>query len=311
MDNSILEYYRTHSPITDPGKYGYLYDNLPGDLHGMIAIIQGQMIHRLAVQQFGVTLTRESRSEQRLRTMQQRLNRMMELDPSPLTEERDPKEKQVGMCRDFAVFLTSILRHKGIPARMRVGFAEYLGEEQIYKSDHWITEYWSEGLARWVLADPDVGGVPLGMLPVKDGCNLHDLRYNKDFFVAGSAWKLAREGKVRSDLFRYSGRWKGFPCIRGNLLHDFQSLNKLELGLFDYWDELHIKSESKMTVEDKATLDKVASLTYDPDANFYELTAYFAELPRTRRIYAKLNQIGVIGDGELANSDELKPSGMN
>jgi len=310
MDTAILEYYRTHSPITDPGEYAYLYDNLPDDLHGMIAIIQGQMIHRLAVKQFGVTLTRESRSEQRLRTMHQRLERLMELDPSPLTAERTPKEKQVGLCRDFAVFLVSILRHKGVPARMRVGFADYLGEQSKYKGDHWITEYWNDDLERWVLADPDVGGVPLGMIPVKDGCNLHNLRYDKDFYVAGSAWKLAREGKVRSDLFRYSGRWKGFPCIRGNLLHDFQSLNKLEMGLFDYWDDLHLKPETKMTVEDKAVLDKVAELTSKPDANFEELQTYFAEMPRTQRIYAKLRQLGVIDDVELASTNDLKPSGM-
>jgi len=310
MNESILEYYRQHSPITNPGEYAYLYDNLPDGLHELIAIIQGQMIHRLAVQHFGVTLTRESRGEQRLRTMRQRLGRMMELDPSPLTVERDPKEKQVGMCRDFAVFLVSLLRYKGIPARMRVGFADYLGKESKFKGDHWITEYWNAAQARWVLADPDVGGVPLGTIPVKDGCNLHDLRPDKDFYVAGSAWKLAREGKVRSDLFRYSGRWKGFPCIRGNLLHDFQALNGLELALFDYWDELHYKAETKLTPEDKATLDKVADLTVDPDANFEELRAYFEELPRTRRIYAKLYQLGILGNGHLASTENLKPSGI-
>ena len=310
MNKSILEYYRQHSPITDPGEYAYLYDNLPDGLHELIAIIQGQMIHRLAVQQFGVTLTRESRGEQRLRTMQQRLARMMELDPSPLTVERDPKEKQVGMCRDFAVFLVSLLRQKGIPARMRVGFADYSGKESKFKGDHWITEYWNADQARWVLADPDVGGVPLGTIPVKDGCNLHDLQADKDFYVAGSAWKLAREGKVRSDLFRYSGRWKGFPCIRGNLLHDFQALNGWELALFDYWDELHYKAETKLTPEDKATLDRVADLTVDPDANFNELRAYFEELPRTKRIYAKLYQLGILGNGQLASTESLKPSGI-
>ncbi len=310
MNTTVLDYYRTHSPITDPGELAHLYDNLPDDLHGIIAIIQGQMIHRLGVQQFGVTLTRESRAEQRLRTMIQRLNRMMELNPSPLTVEREPKEKQVGLCRDFAVFLVSILRHKGIPARMRVGFADYLDTKSQFKGDHWITEYWNADQARWVLADPDVGGVPLGMIPVKEGCNLHDIRRDKDFYVAGSAWKLAREGRVRSDLFRYSGRWKGFPCIRGNLLHDLQALNKLEMGLFDYWDELHLKPEIQMTVKDKAVLDKVAELTYHPETYFEEMQSFFAEMPRTQRIYAKLRHLGVIDDMELASSDELKPSGI-
>jgi len=310
MNTTILDYYQKHSPITDPGEFAYLYDDLPDGLHELIAVIQGQMIHRLAAQQFGVTLTSESRGEQRLRTMQQRLKRIMELDPSPLTVAREPSEKQVGMCRDFAVFLVSLLRHKGIPARMRVGFADYLGKESKFKGDHWITEYWHTDQARWVLADPDVGGVPLGMIPVKDGCNLHDLRQNQDFYVAGSAWKLARQGKVRPDMFRYSGRWKGFPCIRGNLLHDFQALNGLELALFDYWDELHYKSESKLTPEDKASLDKIAELTIEPDAKFDELQAYFNQLPRTKRIYAKLQQLGVLGNGKLADTAELKPSGI-
>jgi excinuclease ABC subunit A len=310
MTDNILDYYRTHSPITDPGEYAYLYDNLPDGLHELIALIQGQMIHRLAAPNLGVTLTRESRGEQRLRTMQQRLARIAELDPNPLTVEREPKEKQVGLCRDFAVFLVSLLRHKGIPARMRVGFADYLGKENKFKADHWITEYRNDERGRWVLADPDVGGVPLGTIPVRDGINFHDLKRDEDFYVAGSAWKLAREGKVRPDLFRYSGRWKGFPCIRGNLLHDFQALNGLELALFDYWDELHYKSESKMTPEDKAILDKVAALTINPDANFSELRAFFDELPRTQRIYAKLRQLGIIGDGVLASTNELKPSGI-
>jgi hypothetical protein len=50
--------------------------------------------------------------------MQQRLERILELDPAPLTVPRDPSERQIALCRDFAVFLTSILRHKGIPARL-------------------------------------------------------------------------------------------------------------------------------------------------------------------------------------------------
>ncbi|HBX71116.1 MAG TPA: hypothetical protein DEH25_17495, partial [Chloroflexi bacterium] len=123
MKQTVLDFYRQHSRITDPGEYATLYDNLPDGLHELIAIIQGQMIHRLAADKFGVTLTSESRGEQRLRTMQQRLACITELDPNPLTIARKPKEKQVGLCRDFAVFLVSLLRHKGIPARMRVGFA--------------------------------------------------------------------------------------------------------------------------------------------------------------------------------------------
>ena len=293
--DEILDYYRQHSPISDPGKYAYLYNDLPDDIHKLIDIIQGQLLHRLAAEHLGVTLTRQSRGEQRLRTMQQRLARIAELDPLPLTSIREPKERQVGVCRDFAVFLTSILRHQNIPARMRVGFAEYIKPDSPYKGDHWITEYWDEVKSRWMLADADV--------------LLVDIQRDAQFYAAGAAWKLARAGTVRSDLFRFSGRWKGFPCIRGNLLHDFQALNKMELGVFDYWDDLHTKAESALSVDDKTTLDRIAELSADPNDSFKELRALFDELPRTQRIYAKLRQLGVIEDVELANTDELKPSG--
>jgi excinuclease ABC subunit A len=309
MNPSILNYYIPQSPITDPGPYAHLYNDLPDGVHALVKLIQGQMMHRNAAEHYGVTLTQGSRGEMFLRTMQQRLERITELSSEPLTSPREPRERQVGKCRDFAVFLVSLLRHKGIPARMRVGFAEYLYPDKPFKADHWITEYWDAEADRWLLVDPDVGGLENNSLPLPPGCDLFDLRRDKDFFVAGSAWRLARSGKISSTLFRYSGRWKGFPCIRGDLLHDFQALNRLELALWDYWDELHTKSETSLTVEDKAILDRVAELTTDPDAHFDDLRAYFDALPRTQRIYAKLRQLGVIEDVPLVDAGNLQLSG--
>jgi excinuclease ABC subunit A len=295
--NTILEYYQSHSPITNPGVFSYLYEDLPDDIPTLVEIINGQLLHRLAADHFGVNLTRQSRAEQHLRTMEQRLERLISLDPSPLTISREPRDRQIGVCRDYAVFLTSLLRHKNIPARMRVGFAEYLKPDEVFKIDHWITEYWDGEAKRWILVDPDV--------------QKFDINPDEDFFVAGSAWKLARSGTIRSDIFRFNGRWKGFPCIRGNLLHDFQSLNKLELGVFDYWDDLHNKAETSLSIDEKTLLDKIADLTTNPDRNFAGLQSLFDELPRTKRIYAKLQQLGIIGDSNIVNADDLKPSGIN
>ncbi len=290
------QYYQNHSPITDPGPFADLMEPLPDEVPALVEIIQGLLVHRLAAEQLGITLTTESRREQRLRTMEQRLSRIMELDPSPLVDPRVPQERQVGVCRDFAVFLTSLLRHKKIPARMRVGFAEYLDPETRYKIDHWITEYWDKRQDRWVLVDPDA---------IK-----FDIKKNIDFYPAGTAWKLARAGKVRSDLFRFNTQWKGFPCIRGNLLHDFQALNKLELGVFDYWDDLHTKADRSLTVDEKRLLDHIADLTNDPDANFDQIRTMFQTMPRTKQIFGKLRQLGLLGESTLIEPDELKPAGI-
>ncbi len=294
---TTLDFYRSHSPLTDPGSYAYLFQELPDEVPQLVDIIQGQLLHRLAAPSYGVTLTRESRREGHLRTMKQRLEKLVSLDPSPLTIPREPKERQVGMCRDFALFLTSLLRHKNLPARMRVGYADYLKPDSIYKIDHWITEYWQESSRKWVLIDSDA---------LK-----FNIKPDKDFYLAGSAWKLAREGKVRPDIFRYSGRWKGFPCIRGNLLHDFQSLNKLELGLFDFWDELQIKPEASLTIDEKRTLDQIADLSLNPEENFEALRKLFTSMPRTRRIMAKLSMLGIIDTVELTQPEDITGSEMD
>jgi excinuclease ABC subunit A len=286
----ILAYYTSQSPITDPGPHAALLDDLPADISELFAVIQGVLLHRNSAKYYGVQRTTQQNAEMGLRTMQQRLARIQELDPAPLTVPRDPSERQVALCRDFAVFLTTILRHQGIPARMRVGFAAYFPDSPWY-GDHWITEYWNADQSRWVLVDADLGGMPKDAFKKPLKCDLTNLLPDRDFYVAGSAWRLAREGKVKSTFFRYSERWKGFPCIRGNLLHDFQSLNKLEMRIFDYFDDLHRKPEHQMTVEDKA------------------LRALFDELPRTRQILAQLGLLEETRSGQPADPEALKPSG--
>ena len=43
--NEILSYYQTHSPMTDPEEYGYLYDDLPDDLEGIFKVIHNVLMH--------------------------------------------------------------------------------------------------------------------------------------------------------------------------------------------------------------------------------------------------------------------------
>ena len=106
---------------------------------------------------------------------------------------------------------------------------------------------------------------------------------------------LPRDGKVRSDLFRFNGHWKGLPCIRGNLLHDFQALNKLELGVFDYWDELHTKADSALTVDEKLVLDQIADITIDPDSHFDQIQELFQNHAPHKTYLCKTTPVGDIG----------------
>ena len=132
----LFDYFENKTTLLDRFKHDNSYPSLAPDIIELPVNPQFELglkqVNRYSeiiekrkdiAEHYGVSLTRESRAEQHLRTMEQRLERIIELDPSPLTIPRTPKEKQVGVCRDFVVFLTSLLRHNKIPARMRVGFA--------------------------------------------------------------------------------------------------------------------------------------------------------------------------------------------
>lgn len=304
----MLDFYRAQSPITDPGAYKNLYDPLPVSPDELRQIIHGLLIHRLVAGAYLVSLSPIQRNEEHLRTVQEMLERMQELDKDPLNTPRGAKDRLVGVCRDFAVLYTSMLRHKGIPARMRVGFASYLDPKKVMKYDHWITEYWDEISKRWVLADPQIDEVQAQLFEIE--VDISDLNRNRDFFVAGSAWKRARAGEVNSTCFRFSGTWKGFPCIRGNLLHDFQSLNKIELTPRDYWDSFSTKPEQELTVDDKSILDRIAELTVNPDDDFEALMGLYAELPRSKTIYDRLRTLGVVDGLEINEIDQLQESSV-
>ncbi|MEU8243218.1 transglutaminase-like domain-containing protein [Actinoplanes missouriensis] len=86
----------------------------------------------------------------------------------PLGTPCPPEQRVVGCCRDFTLFTVAALRAHGVPARSRVGFADYL--EEGFHVDHVVTE-WHDG-ARWIATDTqldpaaghpvDVTDVPLG-----------------------------------------------------------------------------------------------------------------------------------------------------
>ncbi|HUT20809.1 MAG TPA: transglutaminase domain-containing protein [Anaerolineae bacterium] len=62
---------------------------------------------------------REPNQEINLRSTEEILEAAMALDDRPLTAPRAALQRVVGNCRDYALLLTAMLRHQGIPARVR------------------------------------------------------------------------------------------------------------------------------------------------------------------------------------------------
>jgi len=104
--------------------------------------------------------------------------------------------------------------------------------------------------------------------------------------------------------------WTGWPLLRGNLLHDFQALNGLEMSLFDYLDDLHQKPQARLTAADYAVLDQVAATILKPEKNFHAIRKLFEEMPRTNVIRSHLRMIGVLGDQPVRVTDRILDSDM-
>ena len=286
MDTSLTAFSQ-QGPISDPGKYASLFDDLPTSIYDLVRIVQGVTIHVFWAERYGVKHTPERQAEVQLRTMPRRLERTLELDPRPLTEPRALEQKLVGNCRDHSLLLAAMLRHQGVPARARCGFGAYFMPN--HYEDHWVTEYWNQDQARWVLVDAQLDALQCDVMKIP----FNPLDVPRDqFLVGGAAWGLCRSGAADPEQFGIFDM-HGLGFIRGNLVRDVAALNKVELLPWDCWGV--ILSEALDDPSDLALLDEAAALTSGDVPDWERVRALYENDPRLRVDGSILSYV----DGEM------------
>ncbi|MHC5066801.1 MAG: transglutaminase domain-containing protein, partial [Planctomycetota bacterium] len=165
-------------------------------------------------------------------------------------------------CYHFAVLHCAFLRAKGVPSRARCGFAAYYRKGAWI--DHWIVEYWDHD--DWVLIDPD---------------SARDVVSPNDFHHAGRAWQLCRAGSEDPSRHGNHELW-GWDELRGSLIADVGSLNKVEVGDWETWCAwIGIEQKEQPNAELDTYLDTIAEMVSD-DGAFEELQRVFREDDRLR-----------------------------
>jgi hypothetical protein len=249
------QYYAAQSAVTDPAEYKNLYDNLPDDIPALCRVVQGLLFHMHWSDAYGIKLTEEQKAEVKIRKVTRQIKRILELDNSPLTKVRPPEKKIVGTCRDYAALLTSFLRYKGVPARMRVGFATYFTPG--HYEDHYLCQYWNEAEKRWIIVDAQIDDLQRRVLGITfDTCDLPEGL----FLPGGKAWQIYREGKTDPELFgifNVKGTW----FVGCDLIYDTMSLNKIESHPWDIWPLMPGYQQKEYSREYLKTMDNIASLT--------------------------------------------------
>lgn len=269
---STLNYFAQQGRVSNPGVHGALYEDLPTSIADLVKIVQGVTIHVFWTERYGFKAPPERMSEVQLRWMNKRLARTLELDPRPLKEARPVEKKLIGNCRDHSLLLVSILRHQGIPSRARCGFAAYFLPDHF--EDHWVVEYWNQEQRRWVLVDAQLDELQRHVLKI----DFDVLDVPRDqFIVGGKAWQMCRSGEQHADKFGIFDM-HGLGFVRGNLVRDVASLNKMELLPWDCWGV--ILKESLNDPDDLAALDEAASLSAGDVPDFDALCSRYESDPR-------------------------------
>ena len=223
---------------------------------------------------------RDLNVEYNLRSVEAMLEALLALDARPLTEARPANRRLIGNCRDFALFLTAILRHQGVPARVRSGVARYFFTNG-HLEDHFITEWWNATEGRWQYTDPQIDalqkkvcGIPLDMTDLP----------REQFLHAGWGYKELMEGRVTPEkigIFEF----KGLPYVRYKLVSDLACLNKVEVLAWEGWGIVEDLDKPELPDGDQNLLDRIAELLcrYDTDASaFSELRSLFTTHPRVQ-----------------------------
>ncbi|MGH2616787.1 MAG: transglutaminase-like domain-containing protein [Thermomicrobiales bacterium] len=254
-----ISYFAEQSAVTDPGEMASAFADLPADIPSLRRIARGLVIHYRADNPAAAGIPAARMDEINTRYAERMLRRLFALDDRPLTEERPPHKRLVGCCRDFTVLFLAMLRHLGIPARARVGFAPYF--DPGWNVDHEVAEVWDATEQRCRLMDAELADRHVDK---SDGAHLDALDLPRDrFLVAGDAWAVCRAGEADPEQFLVDpsleiAETRSWAQLRHNLIQDLAALNKMEMLL---WDEWGLLGNGNASASEQELLDRIADVT--------------------------------------------------
>jgi len=260
--------YPRHSRWTDPGRFAAHLDILTSNPSALPGIVGGLVLHPLFAP------AGSDISETSLRSAAEILAAVLNRDGRPLDRPREASKRVIGTCRNYALIACAILRQHRVPARLRVGFADYFTPS--LWEDHWLCEY-HDGDA-WRLLDAELTPEICQHLtiPFDPADVLRDR-----FLTAGLAWQALRRGEYDPARFGVSfvglaGLW----FVAGSLLRVLTALGMEEMMPWDYWGPARdFRPDSAIPSEWLDRLDNLAEGFACAPSTYDEVQAIVAAHP--------------------------------
>lgn len=260
----VLEQHRKFSSFTDPGKFAHLYNNLPTSLNELCSLVKKQLVHPFDVEKFGSQIPKDRRFEDRdFPTVSLMLQELLIRNENGLNVTRKPEHRLVVACVHHSMLLASILRHRGIPVRIRAGFAKYIGDRRDLRVSHVVCEVWDQEHTKWILIDPDRQRVNF---------------LRNEFEFAHETWAYLRNNNLNKN--KYVSRYKNVSGVIIHLLvHDLSYIIGDEKP---YWDDPPIVARidegiSELSETELKVLDDLAMYLKDPDMYLNDLKKIISE----------------------------------
>jgi formylglycine-generating enzyme required for sulfatase activity len=253
-DTQALNFYRQYSSFTDPGEYKYLYKNLPDSLPELCSLVRSQFIHPYEeLPKYREQIPKERWDEMlKYPTVKSILKGLVSYDSRGLVKDRKPENQLVLACRENAILLASILKYRGIPARVRGGYATYLIPD--FHTNHAICEVWNENDRRWMLVDPSTGMID----------------FSRDKFDFGNdAWLKMQKKEIDPNLFGMPGQHPGALSIIAIVCTDLAFILGTEYTIYQYAPILDyaFQNNSQLTSKHIETLNTISELMKSLDAD--------------------------------------------
>lgn len=242
----VLNFYRQYSEFTDPGEYAYLYKNLPASLDDLCNIIRSQFIHPYAELPRYRELIPKERGDESVKypNVQSILKGLLSHDSSGIMKNREIEDRLILGCRHNAIVLASILKYRGIPARIRTGHVTYLRPG--FHLSHTICEVWNEKDSRWMLVDPSTGMIDFDRV---------------QFEFSHELWFKLQRGDVDLEKYGFPGRYTGLISIVGKISPDLSAILGTEYPVFHYAPMLdNVSENNSLSQEQIQLINKISEL---------------------------------------------------
>jgi hypothetical protein len=247
-----LEYYATPGPMTDLSRISpEVLGSLPDTPADLASVVRGCLSTGLPV---------DGRNDAQIRPAAAMVERICEIDPTPIVRTRSNTKRFVGNCRHYATLTCALLRYKGVPSRVRAGFAGYFEPDTWV--DHWIIEYWRPSEERWVRVDPQYGDE---FFEAYDPKATSESATRSNFLSGGEAWLKCRSGELDPNRCKMGGVNWGIGEVRGSVLYDVAALNQDEMLPWDVWNQMEAAYRSETDAAYDELLDRVGAVVSGDD----------------------------------------------